>query len=110
MVCHFLTYIYFNVILKCFSGRLSFPDLSGRSSGEWALRYSCYSSKTTLGLGSAMGKWNCYAVTVTQGVSNPIDRFGVNGTVATVAVARGVSNLVEETFWGRCGVAYGSEP
>ena len=36
----------------------------------------------TLGLGSAMGKWNCYAVTVTQGVSNPNDRFGVNGTVA----------------------------
>jgi hypothetical protein len=36
----------------------------------------------TLGLGCAMGKWNCYAVTVTQGVSNPNDRFGVNGTVA----------------------------
>lgn len=35
-----------------------------------------------------MGKWNCYTVTVTRGVSNPNDRFGVNGTVATVAVAR----------------------
>ena len=42
----------------------------------------------TSGLGCAMGKWNCYAVTVTQGVSNPNDRLGVNGTVATVAVAR----------------------
>ena len=30
----------------------------------------------TLGLGSAMGKWNCYAVTVTHGVSNPNDRLG----------------------------------
>jgi hypothetical protein len=97
MVCHFLTYIYFNVILKCFSGRLSFPDLSGRSSGGGrALRYSCYSSKSTLGLGSAMGKWNCYTVTVTQGVSNPNDRLGVNGTVATVAVAR-VSDCKSDT-------------
>ena len=51
-------------------------------------------------MGCAMGKWNCYAVTVTQGVSNLDDRFGVNGTVATVAVARGVSNPVEEPFWG----------
>ncbi len=33
MVCHLLTYAYLNVILKCFSGRLSFPDLSGCSSG-----------------------------------------------------------------------------
>ena len=82
----------------------------------WVTRCSgCYVTvvtvqKTTLGLGCAMGKWNCYAVTVTQGVSNPNDRFGVNGTVATVAVARGVSNPVEESFWGRCGIAYGSEP
>ena len=66
--------------------------------------------KNTSGLGSAIGKWNCYAVTVTQGVSNPIGRFGVNGTVATVAVARGVSNPVEEPFWGRCGVVRRSEP
>lgn len=64
----------------------------------------------TLGLGSAMGEWNCYTVTVTQGVSNPNDQFGVNGIVATVAAAQGVSNPVEEPFWGRCGVTFGSEP
>ena len=111
MVCHFLTYIYFNVSLKCFSGRLSFPDSSGRSSGTGG-RYVAVVTvqKDTLGLGSAMGKLNCYAVTVTRGVSNPNDRFEVNGTVATVAVAPGVSNPVEEPFWGRCGAAYGSEP
>ena len=51
-----------------------------------------------------MGKWNCYTVTVTQGVSNPIDRFGVNGTVATVAVARGVPTPLKSPF----GVAAGS--
>lgn len=61
--------------MKSFSGRLSFTDSSRRSSGG-ALRYSCYSSKTTLELGSAMGKWNSYAVIVTQGVSNPNDRLG----------------------------------
>ena len=57
-----------------------------------------------------MWKWNCYTVTVTQGVSNPNDRFGVNGTVATVAVARGVSNPVEGPFWGRCEAVHRSEP
>ena len=67
--------------------------------------------KNTLGLGCAMGKWNCYAVTVTQDVSNPNDRFGGNGTVATVAVAQGcVSNPVEEPFWGRCEAVRRSEP
>ena len=54
--------------------------------------------KIHFGMGCAMGKWNCYTVTVTQGVSNLNDRFGVNGTVATVAVARGVPNSVEESF------------
>ena len=82
MVCHFLTYIYFNVILNCFSGRLSFPDLSGRSSGGGRYVTVVTVQNNTLGLGSAMGKWNCYAVTVTQGVSNLDDRLGVNGTVA----------------------------
>ena len=56
-----------------------------------------------------MGKWNCYAVTVTQGVSNPNDRLGENGTVATVAVAGGISNPVEEPFWGRCKAVHRSE-
>ncbi len=64
----------------------------------------------TTGLGSAMGKWNCYTVTVTQGVSNPNDRLGENGTVATVAVAGGISNPIEGPFWGRCGVVRRSEP
>ena len=32
--------------------------------------------KNTFGLDSAMGKWNSYAVIVTQGVSNPNDRLG----------------------------------
>ena len=41
---------------------------------------------------------------------NPDDWFGENGTVATVAVARGVSNPVEEPFWGRCRVVHRSEP
>lgn len=44
--------------------------------------------KIHFGMGSAMENWNCYNVTVTQGVSNPNDRLGVNGTVAIVAVAR----------------------
>ena len=49
--------------------------------------------------------------TVTHGVSNPNDRFGGNGTVATVAVAQGcVSNPVEEPFWGRCEAVHRSEP
>ncbi len=74
----------------------------------------CYATvvtvqKTSFGLGTAMGKWNCYTVTVTQGVSNPNDRFWVNGTVATVAVARGVSIPVEEPLGGRFWVAFGSE-
>ena len=41
--------------------------------------------------------------TVTRGVSNLDDRFGVNGTVATVAVARGVPTPLKSPF----GVAAG---
>ena len=41
---------------------------------------------------------------------NPDDRFGGNRTVATVAVAGGISNSVEEPFWGRCGVVRRSKP
>ena len=44
------------------------------------LRYSCYSSKTFF--------WG----TATEVNTN--DRLGVNGTVATVAVARGVPNPI----------------
>ena len=110
MVCHFLTYVFLIVFFcKSFSGRCLFLiQRVARRGGRYVTVVTV--QNYTLGLGSAMGKWNCYAVTVTQGVSNPNDRFGVNGTVATVAVTWGVSNPVEEPFWGRCGAAYGSEP
>lgn len=48
------------------------------------LRYSCYSSKTIF--------WS----TATEVNTN--DRLGVNGTVATVAVARGVPNPHDPPF------------
>ena len=81
MVCHFLTYIYFNVILKSFrEGCLFLIYRVARHGGRYATVVTVQNN--TLGLGSAMGKWNCYAVTVTQGISNTNDRFGVNGTVA----------------------------
>ena len=48
------------------------------------LRYSCYSSKTFF--------WG----TATEVNTN--DRLGVNSTVATVAVARGVPNPIETSF------------
>ena len=63
-------------LLQCnfekFSGRLSFPDLSGCSSGAGGRYVTVVTvQNNTLGLGCAMGKWNCYAVTVTRGVSQP---------------------------------------
>ena len=48
------------------------------------LRYSCYNSKTLY--------WDIATVVNTN------DRLGVNGTVATVAVARGISNPNEAPF------------
>ena len=48
------------------------------------LRHSCYSSKTFY--------WDIATVVNTN------DRLGVNGTVATVAVAREVSNPIETPF------------
>ena len=48
------------------------------------LRYSCYNSKTLY--------WDIATVVNTN------DRLGVNGTVATVAVAREVSNPIETPF------------
>ena len=41
---------------------------------------------------------------------NTNDRFGVNGTVATVAVARGVSNPAEEAIRVRLRFAPGGGP
>ena len=38
------------------------------------------------------------------------DRFGMNGTVATVAVARGISNPIEATIWIRLRFALGGGP
>ena len=61
----------------------SFPDSVGNSIWRM-LRYSCYSSKTFY--------WDIATVVNTN------DRLGVNGTVATVAVARGVSNPIETPF------------
>ena len=60
------------------------------------LRYSCYSSKTFF--------WGIATVVNTN------DRLGVNSTVATVAVARGVSNPNEDPFGVRLGFALGGGP
>ena len=60
------------------------------------LRYSCYSSKTFF-----------------RGASTEVntnDRLGVNGTVATVAVALGVPNPIEAPFGVRLRFALGGGP
>ncbi len=65
------------------SPELSFPDSVGSSMWRM-LRYSCYNSKNFF--------WGASTEVNTN------DRLGVNGTVATVAVARGVSNPIETPF------------
>ena len=64
--------------------------------------------KIHFGMGSAMGKWNCYTVTVTQGVTNLNGRFGVNGIVATVALARGVPTPLKSPFGVAAGALMGA--
>ena len=60
---------------KSFSGRCLFLiQRVARRGGRYVTVVTV--QNYTLGLGSAMGKWNCYTVTVTQGVSNSNDRLG----------------------------------
>ena len=73
----------------------SFPDSEGNSIWRM-LRYICYNSKNFF--------WGASTEVNTN------DRLGVNGTVATVAVAREVPNPIESPFGVHLRFALGGGP